>query len=88
MADHTPRRVSRLWVRRYGRPRAADGKYAPGTHLYTRWDGQTRWLHHAFEAVDEDNVRAAWLNAEGRRLLTHLAVLIVVAFLVVWAWPL
>jgi hypothetical protein len=45
MADQTPRQVSRLWVKRYARHRTADGKFAPGAYLFTRFDGASRWIH-------------------------------------------
>lgn len=36
--------VSRIWHRRYGRPRTASGTFAPGVQLYTRADKSSRWL--------------------------------------------
>ena len=86
MADHTPRQASRLWVKRYARHRTADGRFAPGSSLYTRWDGQTRWLRHSFDPVEDDCARALWLTDEARRLFTHLALLVAVALLVWLAW--
>lgn len=41
-----PRMVSRLWVRKHDQPRDSGGRFLRGSVLYTRWDGQTRWLKH------------------------------------------
>ena len=86
MADHTPRQASRLWVKRYARHRTADGRFAPGSSLYTRWDGQTRGLRHSFDPVDGDVARGLWLSDEGSRILTDLFVIAVVALLLWLAW--
>lgn len=33
-----------MWVRKYARPRGADGRFLAGRQLWTREDGQTRWI--------------------------------------------
>jgi hypothetical protein len=85
MAGQTPR-VSRIWLRAHGRPRGADGTFAPGFFLWTRNDGESRWLYWP-KPSDEVVWEHQWLSDHGRRVLTHLALLIVVAFLVVLGWP-
>jgi len=86
MADQTPRQVSRLWVKRYARHRTADGTFAPGATLYTRYDGQTRWLRHNFDPIDDDCYRALWASDQARRILTHLLVIAVAALLIGLWW--
>ena len=81
-----PGNVSRQWVRRYTRPRDADGRFTAGVQLYERWDGQTRWLRHSFDPVDENCARALFLTDEARRILTDLFVIAVVALLLWLAW--
>jgi hypothetical protein len=45
MTTNSPRNASRAWVRRHLRPRTATGAWARGWELWTRSDGQSRWVH-------------------------------------------
>lgn len=82
---NTPHQVSRLWTRRYGRPRAVDGTFAPGYFLWSRPDGQSRWLYYP-ESGSEDLWQYRWLSDEGRRVFRDLF-LIAVVVLLIWFWP-
>ena len=86
MADHTPRQASRLWLRRYGRPRAADGTFASGAYLFTRYDGQTRWLRHNFDPVDPEIEEFVWATERYREVLRALFVVVLAALLMWWFW--
>ncbi len=81
-----PGNVSRLWHRRYLQPRDDAGRFSRGTTLYTRYDGQTRWLRHSFVPVEDDCLRALRLTDESRRVLTHLFVIAVAALLIGFFW--
>lgn len=76
--------VSRIWHRRYGRPRTASGTFASGVHLYTRADKSSRWLAHFPEQIADapTRQRASWLTEQNRRVIRDLIVIIVAAALV------
>ena len=77
----TPRQVSRAWLRRYARPRTDDGRFASGSFLWTRTDGASRFFHYPEQGPD-DLAEYRWLASEGVRVLTHLVVIVVAAFLI------
>ena len=77
-----PRRVSRLWVRRYERPRTARGSFMPGWTLYTRHDGASRWIRPQTPDSHRDAVQG--LSAAQYRALRDLLVFVVAAALVFW----
>jgi len=80
-----PKQVSRHWLGRYALPRRANGQFAPGWLLWTRQDGESRWLFWP-EASEPAAWEYHWLSDEGRRVLTHLLVIAVAAFLTFWFW--
>ena len=83
-----PRQVSRAWLGRYALPRNERGQFTPGYVLWTRPDGESRFIHWPEPRVEPEVVEFVWATEQARRLLTHLFVIAVVAFLVIWTWPL
>ena len=81
-----PRQASRGFHRRYLQPRGEAGRFTKGAVLYTRWDGQTRWLRHSFDPEPEAVTRGIWLSDQSHRVLMHLLVIAAVAMLL-WFWP-
>lgn len=79
----TPRNVSRLWLKRYARPRRPDGRFDDGVFLWTRTDGGSRWLHYPTVGPD-DLADMRWLSSEAVRVMTHLVVIVVAALLIFW----
>lgn len=39
------KQASRMYIRRHARPRDEQGRFLAGRQLWTREDGQTRWIH-------------------------------------------
>lgn len=76
---------SRFYHRR-NPPHGDGGRFANGTTLYTRYDGSSRWLRHFHDGAPDERVRLEWLSDEGARMLRHMFVILVAAFLVFWFW--
>lgn len=39
------KQCSRMYIRKHARPRGADGRFLPDRELWTRPDGESRWVH-------------------------------------------
>ena len=71
------RQASRFYVRRHARPRDGDGRFSAGYELWTRTDGQSRWIR--WLRPDDSEHRVSRLNEDALRHLIVLAFVVVVA---------
>ena len=74
------KQASRPYVRRHARPRDAAGRYLPSRQLWTREDGQTRWIRF-LEPDRERQTRGFDLNEDALRHLVVLVFVVIVAAL-------
>ena len=72
------KQASRMWVQKYTRPRDSSGRFTPGYQLWTREDGQTRWIR--FLEPDGELRDGTFLTHLNDDALRHVAALLFVIF--------
>lgn len=81
-----PKQVSRGWLGRYALPRNRRGQFTPGYVLWTRPDGESRFIYWPGPRVDPEVVEFVWAIERFREVLRTLFV-IALAALLIWFWP-
>ena len=74
------RQASRTYVQRHARPRDEQGRFLAGRELWTREDGQTRWIH-LWQPETHVERRSLSISEDGLRHLAVLCFVIAVAVL-------